>query len=177
MNPESIMKITAGLGSIDDYIPYVKAGADECFIGYVPENWQQRYGSHVPINRREVMYYNVQIGSESELEILRDMIEVYGVPVRIAFNALYYRPEQYPVLLDMIRGCVKLGFTSFIIADPGLLFYLEKAGLMDTIDIGISGEFAEINPEVMKLLNDHHISRLIFHRKMDLSTQAYCIEQ
>ena len=30
------MKITAGLGSVDDYIRYVKAGADELFCGYVP---------------------------------------------------------------------------------------------------------------------------------------------
>lgn len=30
------MKIVAGLGSIDEYIPYVKAGADEFFCGYVP---------------------------------------------------------------------------------------------------------------------------------------------
>ena len=29
------MKIVAGLGSIDEYIPYVKAGADEFFCGYV----------------------------------------------------------------------------------------------------------------------------------------------
>ena len=27
------MKIVAGLGSIDEYIPYVKAGADEFFCG------------------------------------------------------------------------------------------------------------------------------------------------
>ena len=33
------MKIVAGLGSIDEYIPYVKAGADEFFCGYVPYSW------------------------------------------------------------------------------------------------------------------------------------------
>ena len=30
------MKITAGLGSVDDYLPYVEAGADELFSGYLP---------------------------------------------------------------------------------------------------------------------------------------------
>lgn len=33
------MKITAGLGSVDDYVRYVKAGADELFCGYVPFSW------------------------------------------------------------------------------------------------------------------------------------------
>lgn len=30
------MKIVAGLGSIDEYETFVKAGADEFFCGYVP---------------------------------------------------------------------------------------------------------------------------------------------
>ena len=30
------MKIIAGLGSIDEYVRYVEAGADEFFCGYVP---------------------------------------------------------------------------------------------------------------------------------------------
>lgn len=32
------MKIVAGLGSVDEYIPYVLAGADELFCGCVPYN-------------------------------------------------------------------------------------------------------------------------------------------
>lgn len=33
---ENRMKITAGLGSIDEYERFVQAGADEFFCGYVP---------------------------------------------------------------------------------------------------------------------------------------------
>ncbi len=176
MSPLPQMKITAGLGSIDDYIPYIEAGVDECFIGYVPDIWQKTWGAHIPLNRREVMYYNVQIGSDSELEILKDMIDAFGVPVRIAFNALYYRPDQYTEILNIIRHCLSMGYTSYIIADPGLLFHLDHANLTSQIDLAISGEFAEINSEVLKMLTDHHISRLIFHRKMDLQDQTNCIK-
>ena len=52
------MKITAGLGSVDDYLPYVEAGADEFFCGYVPYEWMQNGGLTYPLNRREVLYYN-----------------------------------------------------------------------------------------------------------------------
>lgn len=38
------MKITAGLGSIDEYVRYVEAGADEFFCGYVPYEWNKNTG-------------------------------------------------------------------------------------------------------------------------------------
>ena len=38
------MKIVAGLGSIDEYETFVKAGADEFFCGYVPFSWAEKYG-------------------------------------------------------------------------------------------------------------------------------------
>ena len=48
------MKIVAGLGSVDEYIRFCKAGADELFAGYVPYEWNKKYGTVLPLNRREV---------------------------------------------------------------------------------------------------------------------------
>ena len=62
------MKIVAGLGSIDEYIKFAEAGADEFFCGYVPFSWAEKYGTVLPLNRREVLCYNVQLGAFSELE-------------------------------------------------------------------------------------------------------------
>lgn len=45
------MKITAGLGSVDDYVRYVKAGADELFCGYVPFSWAEKYGTVMALNQ------------------------------------------------------------------------------------------------------------------------------
>ena len=79
------MKITAGLGSVDDYLPYVEAGADEFFCGYVPYEWMKNGGLTYPLNRREVLYYNVQIGSESEMEILAALVRRKKKIVTVAF--------------------------------------------------------------------------------------------
>ena len=76
------MKITSGLGSIDDYPRYVRAGADELFCGYVPFSWSEKYGTVLPLNRREVLNYNVQIGSFSELEILANMVQYIWRSIR-----------------------------------------------------------------------------------------------
>ena len=45
------------------------------FCGYVPYSWSQKYGTVLPLNRREVLCYNVQLGAFSELEILSGMMQ------------------------------------------------------------------------------------------------------
>lgn len=168
------MKIAAGLGSIDDYIPFVKAGVDELFCGYIPDWWMKTYGIYAPLNRREVLYYNVQIGSKSELEILRDMMDQYHVPVSIALNALYYTPEQYLLLQRYIEECISIDFNSFIIADYALLIYLKQTGLLSRIQVTISGEFSEMNEYLMDELLDFGVRRIIFHRKMTPAEMKAC---
>ena len=87
---DNSMKITAGLGSIDEYERFVQAGADEFFCGYVPFSWAEKYGTVMPLNRREVLCCNVQLGAYSELEILSRMVKKYKKPVHLTFNSLYY---------------------------------------------------------------------------------------
>lgn len=169
------MKIVAGLGSVDDYIRLAKAGADEFFCGYVPYEWNKKYGSVFPLNRREVLYYNVQINSLSEMRILRRMIDKYKVPVTITFNALYYLEEQYEMIVGMIRELMEIGFREFIIADIGLILYLKKKNVGCIIHL--SGECAELNEMSIKVLNHLNISRYIFHRKNTIKDMEECIEK
>lgn len=157
------MKITAGLGSIDEYERFVQAGADEFFCGYVPFSWAEKYGTVMPLNRREVLCYNVQLGAYSELEILSHMVKKYKKPVHLTFNSLYYLPKQYPEIGDIIEQCMKLGFRSYIIADPALFAYLKKRGI--SCEIHLSGETGEVNSEMVKMFRRFPLKRIIFHRK------------
>ena len=160
---ENSMKITAGLGSIDEYERFVQAGADEFFCGYVPFSWAEKYGTVMPLNRREVLCYNVQLGAYSELEILSRMVKKYKKPVHLTFNSLYYLPEQYPEIGDIIEKCMGIGFRSYIIADPALLVYLKNRGI--SCEIHLSGETGEVNSEMLKMFRRFPLKRLIFHRK------------
>lgn len=157
------MKITAGLGSIDEYVRFVTAGADECFCGYVPYSWTAKYGARAPLNRREVLCCNVQIGSYSELEILAGMVCRYQKPVHLTFNSLYYLPEQYPEIAKIITSCMELGFHSFILADPALIVYLRAQGI--DCEIHLSGENGEVNTGSIRALSRLGLTRVIFHRK------------
>ena len=160
---ENSMKITAGLGSIDEYERFVQAGADEFFCGYVPFSWAEKYGTVMPLNRREVLCCNVQLGAYSELEILSRMVKKYKKPVHLTFNSLYYLPEQYPEIGDIIEKCMGIGFRSYIIADPALLVYLKSRGI--SCEIHLSGETGEVNSEMLKMFRRFPLKRLIFHRK------------
>ena len=158
-----MMKITAGLGSTDEYIRFVEAGADEFFSGFVPYSWTEKYGTVMPLNRREVLCYHVQLGAFSELEILAKMIQKYKKPVHLTFNSLYYIPQQYPEIAEIIRNCMKLGFRSYIIADPALIVYLRKMEI--PCEIHLSGETGEINRRTVETLQRLDLKRVIFHRK------------
>ena len=169
------MKIVAGLGSIDEYIPYIKAGADEFFCGYVPYSWTEKYGTLLPLNRREVLCSNVQLGAFSELEILASMVKKYEKPVHLTFNSLYYIPEQYLEIANIIIRCMSIGFQSFIIADPALLLYLRQQRI--DCDIHLSGETAEVNSEMLKTFEKRNLKRLIFHRKNSIEDMRSIISK
>lgn len=169
------MKIVAGLGSIDEYETFVKAGADEFFCGYVPFSWAEKYGVIHPLNRREVLFYNVQIGSMSELQILKKMVDYYGKPVKLTFNSLYYTGEQYPVIAEIITQCMAAGFENFIIADPALILYLRQQKI--NCGIHLSGETAEVNRGMLEQMLLFGIRRVIFHRKNSLEDMQSCIKE
>ena len=161
------MKITSGLGSIDDYPRYARAGADELFCGYVPFSWSEKYGTVLPLNRREVLNYNVQIGSFSELEILANMVQKYQKPVHLAFNSLYYRPEQYEEITQIIQQCRSIGFDSYILADPALLVYLRKEKI--DCEVHLSGDLGTVNSAMTEVFAKEYPKRIIFQRKNTIS--------
>lgn len=148
---------------MDEYIRFAEAGADEFFCGYVPHSWTEKYGTVMPLNRREVLCYHVQLGAFSELEILAKMIEKYKKPVHLTFNSLYYLPQQYPEITEIIQRCMEIGFRSYIIADPALIFYLREKEI--PCEIHLSGETGEVNRRMVEIFQRMNLKRVIFHRK------------
>lgn len=169
------MKLTCGLGTIDDCADYIASGADELFIGAVPFEWQARFGASCPLNRREVCFSNVQAGPESELLLMRGITERTGTKAAITVNSPFYRPEQFPLLADIISRFKAEGYASFIIADPALLVYLHEYGLTDGLDIHVSGEAGEANCYILREYRRLGAKRVIFHRKTTLRDMANMI--
>lgn len=171
---ESLPEIAVGLGSLEGLMTLADAGADEVFCGYVPLDWQLRFGQGMPLNRREVRYYQVNIGSYEQMRLLAVRAKALKVRVSITFNSLYYTKEQLPVIASYIKELNELGFEDYIIADLGLLLYLKAEKI--PCKVHISGEFGEWNSPTIRLLGEEFggtssvkISRIIFHRKNSLA--------
>ena len=100
-------------------------------------------------------------------------MRAYGRPVHLAFNSLYYIPEQYPKIASIVKKCQSLGFETFIVADPALFLYLRR----EKIDckIHLSGETGEVNREMLAFFRRFGLQRLIFHRKNTLEDMASVI--
>lgn len=147
------MKIVAGMGSVADYELLVKAGADEIFCGFVPYEWNERFGTILPLNRREVLFYHVQISSINDMKILRNKIKKYKIPVTVTFNSLYYTNEQLVMITNIINQLISIGFKDFIVADIGLALYLADKNI--DCRLHISGELGEFNRNTIKFINTH----------------------
>ncbi len=169
--------MVVGMGSIDDYPELCMAGADEIFCGYVPGEYYRTFGKEKPLNRREVIYYNVQLGSESELKILNYMKEKFNVNIRITLNALNYNKSQRIFIIDFCKNCIKSGYKDFIVAERELAEML--AGI-DDINLYISGEYGEINicavDDLMANISSKVLKGLIFPRQTTICEMKEIIE-
>lgn len=175
------MKLTAGLGRIEDFEKIADAGAKEIFCGYVPHEWNETYGTLCPLNRREVLFYSVQIGSLQDMIIIKKMADAYGVDVVVTWNALFYTQEQLEKIGKFTEDLIVVGIDQFIVADLGLLLYLKKKGIQCRIHV--SGEIGEWNPMTVRLLKELFfespvmIKRIIFHRKNTFADMDACIQE
>ena len=66
---------------------------------------------------------------------------------------------------------MKIGFDSFILADPALILYLRQKGI--SCKIHLSGEAGEMNREAIKVFREMGIGRIIFHRKNTVASVSY----
>ena len=169
----SEMKITAGLGALENLPRLAASGADEVFCGYVPISWLEKYGNFTPLNRREVLLQSLQIDSMSDLKLLRQMADDCGVDVSLTFNALYYLPEQLPLLCKLFGELKKLGLDRWILADPALMLHLKQNGIGGHIHL--SGEAGCFSPDALAFFRRLGIERCIFPRKMTPEEMAACI--
>ncbi len=169
------MKITAGLGALKHYEALADAGADELFAGYVPVDWLEKYQNFTPLNRREVLMQNIQLSTMDEMRLLARKIQNRGVPVSLTFNSICYRPEQYPIILEIISALLDLGFQNWIVADPALILHLKERGIPGCVHL--SGEAGCFNPNALSFFKKLHISRVIFPRKMSIEEMGQCIQR
>ena len=95
------------------------------------------------------------------------MVQKYQKPVHLTFNSLYYRPEQYEEITQIIQQCRSIGFDSYILADPALLVYLRKEKI--DCEVHLSGDLGTVNSAMTEVFAKEYPKRIIFQRKNTIS--------
>lgn len=169
------MKIITPLTNLDHFYPLVQAGAGEFFTGFIPFKWLEKYKTVNPINRREFLLGNFNFTTYSEMEILARMVDHYKTKVKITLNSHYYLPEQYDFIAELILNLKKIGFNSFIIADPALCVFLKNNNV--ECNLHISGEAVVINSHSIEFFYNLNAKRIVFPRKIPIEDMAECIKK
>ena len=187
------MKITAGMGDLEDFASLAQAGAEEVFTGFVPSGQNTEVPGEAcegaasdirasdgedtafyetekflpALNRREVFFYHVNISSYGDMKILRRMADRYGVQVTVTFNSLKYADVQLQRIAEIIGQLQEIGFSDYIIADLALIRYLDEHPVgKKPVNIHISGEIGEWNSAVLRVLKKDYFrhGNVIFKR-------------
>ena len=100
-----------------------RAGAGEVYCGIMDHQWQQEYGNHDSVSRRQGLA-NIQ-----EWVVLDELVAEarrIGLPVFLTLNARY-TPPQYPLLIQMAQRFEAMGGTAVHVSDIGLMLALNQA--------------------------------------------------
>lgn len=156
------LRILAPFTYIEDIKLLKDAGADELYCGYVTEELTKRWPLAFNIlNRRG------EGQSFENYEIFRKAVEQANkcnLPVHVTINGLY-TPEQYPLLLDLVKKveCLQ-GVKGIIIADLGFLLTLKKNDFKKEIHISVGGTC--FNSNTADFFHNFGVKRIILDRQL-----------
>ena len=171
------MHITLGLGRCDNaqkIKDYYANGVREYFIGYVPRSWLNKYGWEVCPNRRN----SGPVFNFANVSDLRDIVKeirATGSTFNFAVNAHDNGVERMDDIKEMIDIFEPMNPDSYIIADPAILFCLEKWGIRRPIHL--STGIGCFNQESVRFFCERfNVTRVILPRKMTLRESRALIE-
>lgn len=100
------------------------AGAGELYCGLQEAWWQERYGDHDSMSRRQG---RANLRTREELARLVDVACVHDLPVYLALNG-HYDEDQLEYLVELCAAYEHMGGAGVIVRDLGLLWRLREAG-------------------------------------------------
>jgi len=116
------MKLTVPLSAPDEVAILREAGATEFYCGLQTKEWQDRYGDHDSISRRQG---KANLETNDELYALVAKTKEYDAPLYLTLNGSYTE-EQLPLALKAAEEFEEMGGTGVMIMDIALLCLLKK---------------------------------------------------
>ena len=158
------MKVLAPISKAEEVEMLVHNGAEEFYVGFIPNEWIRAFTSGVWMNRRATQ---ASVPGIEEFAHLVEQSHAYDVPVYMTLNAPYYTHEQIPLLLEIVQEAHQSGVDAFIVRDIGLMMAI-KDRIPDAV-IHVSSLAAPTNSESVKLYRELGASRIVFPRSLSLA--------
>jgi U32 family peptidase len=158
------MKIVVGLSNAvgeEDIEAYVKAGADEFFLGYIPSEWFTQYGWEI-CNRRSSP--NDNYNSLEELADIVDIIHKYNKRALLCLNEHEYTSKQINLFMKILKSIDSIPFDAFIVSNLALMLQLRKNGIDKTINLSIGAGCNNMSAIQFYRKNISNIGRVILPR-------------
>lgn len=158
------MKIVAGLhGRADERLvaDLAMAGADEFFLGYVPDYWSARFGYEFSPNRR--YRASSQIETRTQLDAVCTEAARQSCPVSVAFNEHFVTPAAWDLGKRLLLEAREAGATAIVVADLSAIPPMKEELAMP---IHVSGDAGLYNAPGCNLAFELGASRVIFPREL-----------
>lgn len=163
------MKILAPLSSIEYIDPYIKAGADELYLGFYDEQWNTCFGEYSDINRMSGFGKRANLYSFKQAVEIIKVIKNKGGKAFVTMNANGYSKEQvsfmennyFPLLRDTETDGI-------ILSDINAITAAVKSELHPIA----STMCAIYNSDIANVYYQSGVKRMILPRDLSLSELA-----
>lgn len=151
----------APANAADEVSALAAAGAGELYCGVQEQRWQERYGNHDSISRRQG---RANLSTRAELAQLVEASHTRGLPVYLALNG-HYDEEQLDYLMELCVAFERMGGTGVIVRDLGLLWRLHEEGSELARVLSLLAACA--NAQSARAYASLGVTRIVFPRFMD----------
>ncbi len=162
------MKLISPIDRLAEAQALLDAGAAELYGGYVPADWQQRFGLLASINQRT--FAGAQIDNYEELRQIVDICRNRGGEFALTLNSPFYSDAQLPLLIDYVAEAVQAGVTSVILADLALLRSLKEQFPQLLYHASTLAHLS--NSAAIKFYHQQGIERVILPRHLTVAEMA-----
>ncbi len=158
------MKILVPINHMERLPDYYKAGANEFYLGFHCDLWQDRFGPYADINRLTGFRNLANPHSFQEiLEIIKEGKKKH-LAIYILFNSSIYSKEQLEWVEAYMEQLKQVEVEGVIVSCYELLILARKIGLFTVIST-IAGVY---NEDIARFYQDHGANRIILPRDLSV---------
>ena len=166
------MKVLAPLNSFDNLEKYIECGADEFYLGYEDQEWEERFSQYDELNKMSSIKGS-DIAEWHELDTVIKKIKTYGVPVYITLNCFSYTDEQLDFLDKRLSKLSEMDIDGIITGAPELIPLILK----HNIKVHVSSMANVYNKSLVDYYTEQKVDRIILPRDLNLNEIESIVKQ